>query len=177
MAEQVKNLSCLINFINNYDAVFCTGTVVMGTATLTVLKPLKIRHVSIILKGTAKTHWETGSGKSKQHHRGKEILLNSNSVLIGAVNGPEIELAAGVYNYNFSTYLPPELPTTLENNVGKIRYYVKVLVDRPLKFDDKFVVMFTVLRPLDLNLQPASVRVCEKNLFLILKKKKLIKYF
>lgn len=167
MADQVKNLSCVINFINNYDAVFCTGTVVNGTATLTFLKSMKIRHISIIIKGSAKTHWETGSGKSKRHHHGKEILLNSNSVLMGAVNGPEFELPPGVYNYNFSCYLPPELPTTLENSIGKIRYYVKVLVDRPLKFDDKFLVMFTVFRPLDLNSEPASVRVCEIKLFML----------
>lgn len=159
MAVQVKNLSCAISFINNTDAVFFTNQTVNGTAALTVLKPLKIRSVSIIITGTAKTKWETGSGRSKTIHKGKEVLLSSTSVLMGVIKGPEIELLAGNYNYNFSCFLPPQLPTTLEDPIGKIRYFVKLLVDRPFKSDDKFVAMFTVLSPLDLNLEPATIKV------------------
>lgn len=159
MAGQVKNLSCVINFINNTDAVFFTNQTVNGNATLTLLKSMKVRSVSIVITGTAKTKWETGSGRNKRIHKGKEVLLNSINVLMGAVNGPAIELEAGVYNFFFTCFLPQQLPTTLENPIGKIRYFVKVLVDRPFKTEDKFIAMFTVLRPLDLNLEPATLKV------------------
>lgn len=159
MAAQVKNVSCVINFINNTDAVFFTDQTVNGTATLTILKSIKARSVSIIIKGKAKTKWETGSGSSRRVHKGKETILNSISVLMGVHNGPETELPAGNYNYSFSCFLPPQLPTTLEHSIGKIRYFVNVVVERSFTSDEKFTAMFTVLRPLDLNLEPADIKV------------------
>lgn len=92
-------------------------------------------------------------------HVGEELLLRSVTVLLGNVNGPEIDLDAGVYNYDFSCLLPNELPTSLDNPSAKILYTVVAFVDRPKKSDNKFLVGFTVFKPLDLNSESMDIRV------------------
>ena len=57
----------------------------------------------------------------------------------------------GVYNYTFQCQLPPGLPTSLEGEIGHVRYRVRVILDIPLWIDKKFEKGFTVIRPFDLN--------------------------
>lgn len=53
--------------------------------------------------------------------------------------------------YPFTCVLPPTLPSSFEGVHGFVRYTVKVIFDRPWKFDQEVKVAFTVLSPLDLN--------------------------
>lgn len=46
------------------------------------------------------------------------------------------------------------LPTSLEAAHGHIRYVVKVVLERPIWLDKEFSEMFTVIKPLNLNLYP-----------------------
>lgn len=51
--------------------------------------------------------------------------------------------------------LPPELPTSVEANIGYIRYLARVVVDIPMAFDKEFEVPFTVIKVVNLNAIPA----------------------
>lgn len=51
--------------------------------------------------------------------------------------------------------LPPELPTSVEANIGYIRYEARVVVDIPMAFDKEFEVPFTVIKAVNLNAIPA----------------------
>lgn len=66
---------------------------------------------------------------------------------------------AGVYNYEFHCNLPAELPTSMEGDTGHIRYLTRVVVDIPMWLDARFEEIFTVIKQLDLNSDPA-LRVC-----------------
>lgn len=73
--------------------------------------------------------------------------------------GPELDVRSGTYSYNFSCHLPDNLPTSFEHSIGHIRYAVTVKLDRPKKTDLCFELAFTVLRPLNLELEAPECRV------------------
>ena len=58
--------------------------------------------------------------------------------------------------------LPQMLPTSFEAKFGHIRYLVKLVMDRPLKFDLTYTVAFTVLKQLDLNYENPALRIPSK---------------
>lgn len=66
----------------------------------------------------------------------------------------EIDLPVGRQQLPFTCVLPPALPSSFEGSKGHIRYTVKVIIDRPWKFDHETKTAFTVLSPVDLNLNP-----------------------
>lgn len=84
--------------------------------------------------------------------------------LIGVclILGNQIEILPGVHTYNFSCMLPQMLPTSFEAKFGHIRYLVKLVMDRPFKFDLTYTVAFTVLKQLDLNYENPALRIPTK---------------
>lgn len=72
----------------------------------------------------------------------------------GSKNGNEIELPAGEHNYPFTFVVPPHVPSSFEGEFGHVRYTIKAVLDRPWKFDQETKMVFTVISPLDLNLDP-----------------------
>lgn len=155
-----KSITCAINYTNNPDGIFYSGQNLNGSVIVTCTKSKRIRSVLLIISGTATTRWESGFGNDLTTYTGDETLLETKHLLIGEIKGPEFELHPGVYDYSFKCFLSEQLPTSLETTIGKIRYSVTVCVDIPSKImDDKFVAAFTILKPLDLNLEPANIRV------------------
>lgn len=59
------------------------------------------------------------------------------------------------YRYNFHCNLPAFLPTSLEGNIGYIRYQARVVLDISWAPDEEFEDVFTVIKPLNLNYDPA----------------------
>lgn len=71
--------------------------------------------------------------------------------LRGNDHSDPVELPPGVHTFNAVCILPTHLPTSFEGSVGHIRYFAKVVIDRPWKFDHSFKRAFTVIRQYDLN--------------------------
>lgn len=67
----------------------------------------------------------------------------------------EIVLPIGNHVYPFTCVLPPTLPSSFEGDYGHVRYTIKVILDRPWKFDQEIKAAFTVISPLDLNVNPS----------------------
>lgn len=51
--------------------------------------------------------------------------------------------------------LPAELPTSVEADIGYIRYMARVVMDIPMAFDKELETVFTVIKPILLNTIPA----------------------
>ncbi|XP_026462625.1 arrestin domain-containing protein 2-like, partial [Ctenocephalides felis] len=115
------------------------------------------------VNGKAETSWnETESytdheGKSQTrtvHYGAEETYLNSVTYLVGSEQGSEVQLESGKHIHNFMCALPALLPCSYEGGTGFVRYTIKVTLDRPWKFDQTSKAAFTVISPLDLNLDP-----------------------
>lgn len=60
--------------------------------------------------------------------------------------------------------LPLGVPTSLEAQIGHIRYGLQIVLDRPRWPDQKFEETFTVIKPLNLN-NDLTLRVSETHQF------------
>lgn len=90
---------------------------------------------------------------------GHEEYFENHYYLLGSKNGSEITLPPGEHLYPFTCVLPQNLPSSFEGEFGHIRYTIKVVLDRPWKFDQETKMAFTVITPLDLNRDP-DMKVC-----------------
>lgn len=79
---------------------------------------------------------------------GHEEYFENHYYLVGSKNGNEINLPAGEHIYPFTCVLPPNLPSSFEGEFGHVRYTVKVVLDRPWKFDQETKMAFTVISAL-----------------------------
>lgn len=94
-----------------------------------------------------------------EHLTGHEEYFEIHYYLLGSKNGSEINLPAGEHSYPFTCALPPTLPSSFEGEWGHVRYTIKVTLDRPWKFDQDAKMAFTVVSPVDLNVNP-RLKVC-----------------
>ena len=67
------------------------------------------------------------------------------------VGGDSFELKASRHEWPFKFTLPTQLPTSFEGEFGRVRYSVRVLVQRSWKLDLEYKQVFTVNSVVDLN--------------------------
>lgn len=93
-----------------------------------------------------RTWWlDNENGLNWIHSKSFQMCFN----LSGAVH-----IQPGNNCYDFACNLPLSLPTSLEGVTGHIRYKAKVVLDGPTGPDVEYEEMFTVIKPLNLNLDP-----------------------
>lgn len=148
-----------IHFDGNEQNVYYSGETVSGTVEIEFQKVKKVRGISFQIIGFARTHWDGSSFLTQYTYIGKENYLTSRKYLIGSDLDSARDIEPGIYSYNFSCTLPKQLPSSFEGKFGCIRYIAKVTLERPWKFDQTYTVGFTVLRPVDLNLESPLIRV------------------
>ncbi|KAG7300439.1 hypothetical protein JYU34_016060 [Plutella xylostella] len=150
--------------LDNQFNTYFPGQTVNGRVEYVFDSPKKVRGIHVKIKGEAHTSWsesrrqDTSDGKTEDVDEtisGHEEYFNINYYLLGSNSGNEIEIPAGRQVYNFTCTLPPVLPSSFEGQFGYIRYTIKVTLDRPWKFDQETKIAFTVINPLDLNLNPS----------------------
>ncbi|XP_037948386.1 arrestin domain-containing protein 17 [Teleopsis dalmanni] len=153
---------CEIQLDNPWNTYYA-GQTVNGQVKITFDAPKKVRGIIIRFLGEANTEWsETRSvtnseGKTEdetEYLKGHEEYFQIQYYLLGGKNSAEIELPAGTHTYPFTCALPPTLPSSFEGEFGHVRYTIKVTLDRPWKFDQDMKMAFTVIAPVDLNLNP-----------------------
>lgn len=77
----------------------------------------------------------------------------------------EVFFCADIYTYTFECQLPEGLPTSLEGDFGFIRYSATVVLEYPMNPPKVFVQYISVLKKLDLNLDPfMRVSLIKKNI-------------
>lgn len=146
---------CEIKFDNNPLGIYHAGQTLSGKVQLLLDKPKSVNGFNLIISGCAEVEWtEEQSTERRDIYSGTEELLRAETVLIAPSKAGATEIPAGNHVYNFSCALPAHLPTSFEGTYGKIRYTVCATLDRPWKFNQTCKVAFTVLKPLDLNLEP-----------------------
>ncbi|KAJ8304882.1 hypothetical protein KUTeg_018465, partial [Tegillarca granosa] len=98
-----------------------------------------------------------GPGESRfkevRHHSSTEEYFDyAIPLLTSSGKNKKIVLPSGRHSYPFQFQLPPNLPASFEGEYGYIRYWVKALVEKPLKsFSHVTKSAFTIIGALDLN--------------------------
>ncbi|CAD7093273.1 unnamed protein product [Hermetia illucens] len=154
--------SCQIQLDNPWNTYYA-GQTINGQVTYTFDSPKKVRGIIVRFLGEANTNWQetrkvtNSEGKEEdetENLSGHEEYFQIQYYLLGGKNSAEIELPSGQHTYPFTCALPPTLPSSFEGEWGHVRYTIKVTLDRPWKFDQETKMAFTVISPVDLNLNP-----------------------
>lgn len=85
---------------------------------------------------------------------GEEVYLNSTTYLFGYHGAEAVQMAIGVYSYNFMVDLPKPIPETLASSLGCIQYLIEVVLEVPWGFNKDVKKPFTVMRFDNLNDHP-----------------------
>ncbi|KAM8705839.1 hypothetical protein ACLKA7_010177 [Drosophila subpalustris] len=149
--------------LDNPWNTYYAGQTVNGQVKITFDSPKKVRGIIIRFLGEANTTWTeernvtASEGKTENqitHFKGHEEYFKIQFYLLGGKNSSETELPPGTHTYPFTCALPATLPSSFEGEFGHVRYTIKVTLDRPWKFDQDMKMAFTVIAPVDLNLNP-----------------------
>ncbi|KAK6180275.1 hypothetical protein SNE40_012462 [Patella caerulea] len=152
---------------SNPQGVFEGGQLIQGHVTVELNAEIKMRGIRLHFEGGARVHWTEskteGTGKDSRtvtkDYSSRETYFKHILVLFGkgpGQKGIDPVLQAGRYVYPFSFQLRAGIPSSYESSVGKVRYSVTGVIDRPWKFDHKTKRAFTVVNPLDLNQEPQA---------------------
>ncbi|KAK7866141.1 hypothetical protein R5R35_004789 [Gryllus longicercus] len=150
-------------FDNPWNTYY-SGQPVSGRIIIAVDTQKKIRGLVVHFKGEASVKWDVTETKKNEAgsavqettvFTGQEQYFENKFNVLGG-GGNEVFIEPGEHSYPFMTYLPPNLPSSFEGEFGHVRYTVKATLDRPWKFDQDVKAAFTVISPLDLNLQETA---------------------
>ncbi|XP_061393221.1 arrestin domain-containing protein 3-like [Musca vetustissima] len=144
--------------LDHSNAVYYSGQTINGTISLKTTTEKQIRNARIVFLGEGKVKWEESttttdsngnSTTSTTYYRSHEVYINNETIVRG-----EGVLPVGVHTYTFTIVLPLECPTSCEGRYGHIRYGISLILNRILRFDNTYYIPLTVLKTVDLNLNP-----------------------
>ncbi|XP_041369217.1 arrestin domain-containing protein 17-like [Gigantopelta aegis] len=155
--------------LSNQQCVYYPGQMLQGHVIVELSEEMKMRGIRLQFYGGSQVHWterhSTGSGKNRRtttrHYSASEQYFNSVLVLFGKAEGQSGDnpvLPAGRYSYQFNFQLPCDIPSSFEGSVGRVRYWLSCVIDKPWKFDHNTKKAFTVINLLDLNTEPTAVQ-------------------
>lgn len=162
------SIKCQINF-ENRSRVYYTGQWLRGTVQITLTKQQKVRGVYVRIFGKAHARWSeyrpSRTDGDRESHRsigdghyvyftGDETYLNERTYFVGRRGGKSFKLELGTQVYHFQCLLPHGLPGSVKDPIGNINYGARVVFDVPLIFNIEFVEYFTIIKQIDLNLDP-----------------------
>ncbi|CAH0562296.1 unnamed protein product [Brassicogethes aeneus] len=133
-------MSCQI-LLDNYTGSYKTGDTIKGRFQVNLNSRKDIRGIKILIKCKERTEWTV------------DVLYTGNNEILYSelkVRG-DGKIEAGQHTFPFTYFISPDLPSTYNGSYGSIYYYIKGVVDRPLKFDYKDKVYFSVFSPIDFN--------------------------
>ncbi|XP_016953694.1 arrestin domain-containing protein 3-like [Drosophila biarmipes] len=148
--------NCFFEF-DRPDLIFYSGETINGRITLITTSEKSVNLVYVLFEGEAKVHWgesrtSTVNGQTQQytqHFRGKQTYVTTRTNVFGSGSFP-----AGTHTYSFSIPLPPDCPSSVVGQYGKISYEISLVVDRHWRFNNVFKKSLTVLQAYNLNMSP-----------------------
>ncbi|KAH8343872.1 hypothetical protein KR084_000776 [Drosophila pseudotakahashii] len=147
---------CFFEF-DRPELIYYSGETINGQVTLTTTSEKSVNVVYVLFEGESKVHWgenrtTTVDGQTQhytQQFRGKQTYVNTRTNVFGSGNLP-----AGTHSYSFCIPLPPDCPSSVVGQYGKVSYEVSLVVDRHWRFNNVFKKSLTVLQTYNLNMSP-----------------------
>ncbi|CAH1723965.1 arrestin domain-containing protein 3-like [Aphis gossypii] len=169
---------------DNPTAVFFPGEIITGRVLLIVSNFIKIKKVKLKFKGEGNVLWREHNAMSRRNSRNglrkhslthnktkterytaKEEYFNHKILLAGGER--KLHLKEGEHVYPFSVSLPDNLPSTFEEEYGRIQYTAKVVINIPWDIKKGKEIAFEVISGLNLNDEPslAEPKILEREKF------------
>ncbi|XP_063700379.1 arrestin domain-containing protein 2-like [Culicoides brevitarsis] len=142
------------------DKKYRAGESVRCKISVNVFSKFKAKSLSVRFRGKAHTEWtksrtETRDGKTRTVYdtfTGHEEYFRQYQYLFGSENASEnTEVNEGLHTYNVSFPLPTNLPSSIDESNGYVRYDLKAKYDISWGFDKDSSSTFYVTSRLDLN--------------------------
>nr|XP_039254095.1 arrestin domain-containing protein 17-like isoform X2 [Styela clava] len=143
--------------LNDEKTVYFPGNMISGQLVIELDNPMKMEAIAIKFIGQAYVHW-TGQ-QSSGGPSAIENLFYHEDIVPGKYDN-QTSLAKGHHVFSFQYKLPEPLPSSYEDLIGYIRYFVKATIVKPGKFEQNTVRAFTILDSLDLNAIPDAMKPC-----------------
>ncbi|XP_033226506.1 arrestin domain-containing protein 17-like isoform X2 [Belonocnema kinseyi] len=150
-------------FFNNPYKVYYAGETIKARILVVLDSPKRIRGITVKIIGEAntdtrenqrqRTRWKLKSNKKRDDCSDHEVYLSITYSIFEDSSDvdEELELSPGEHLYPFEYVLPPDLPSSLESDLGHIRYRVESTIDQPWNFDEAIKETITVFSNYDLN--------------------------
>ncbi|XP_055375348.1 arrestin domain-containing protein 17-like [Condylostylus longicornis] len=158
----------IIRFKDNPFKSYYAGATIFGEFDLNLDGPINIHGIKVIISGKANVFLcDTGEEDRSKFEQieciryiAKQDYFENTTYIYGEPDGNH-HLNKGYHSYEFTYNLPMELPSSMEGHFGRIRYYVKVVIEFgiPNKSPEAFTSYFTVHRLTDLNYEPPMIRL------------------
>ncbi|CAO3632474.1 unnamed protein product [Cunninghamella blakesleeana] len=107
-------------------------TVFRGEVELLLSKPMMASSIVVKFVGKAHMLWPDGFGpKSNKYYH--EKIIHEQNIILKTFNEEEGDrmIPSGLHQYPFEFILPNQLIETIEDELGKVYYYVSCTVQRP----------------------------------------------
>lgn len=138
--------------------IYLGGETLVGCISIQVRERLKINSVYLTILGESRVRWteQRNNGKSSYTvvFSSVENYMNMSVPLLSNQSKEDLYLEAGHFRQTFEIVLPPNLPTSFEHKIGKIRYSIRACIDIPWSLNKYSERGFTVISHFDLNLNP-----------------------
>ncbi|XP_055855970.1 arrestin domain-containing protein 17 [Episyrphus balteatus] len=139
--------------LNSPNNSYFTGQEISGQICFFLTKKTKIRAINLQVIAKGKCKWMEmyhkdiyGNVNSRQlFYTGKQIYLND-TVNVPYVPARGIELAPGELSMDFTYLLSQDLPSSFKGSYGSIKYKLKVVIQKPWTFDEKYTIPLTIVR-------------------------------
>lgn len=137
---------------------YFTGQEITGKICFFLTKKTKIRAINLKITGKGKCKWmeiyhkdiRGNANPRNLFYTGNKIFLHDN------VNNPHvpargIELEPGEFSMDFTYLLKQDLPSSFKGSYGSIKYKLKVVIQKPWSFNEKYTIPLTIVRNIGIS--------------------------
>ncbi|XP_031348844.1 arrestin domain-containing protein 3-like [Photinus pyralis] len=143
---------------------YAPGEVVSGRVKCQFHHEINVKGIQVTFRGRVKVKWQERKYTFRMDER--EIFNVESNLLEG-----ETTLPPGIYNYPFTFTLPSNIPSSLKEMYGSVKYNVRAVIDRPWALNHERKQAFTVASFNNLNqmewLRRPSIHTLQKKPLLL----------
>ncbi|XP_016953695.1 arrestin domain-containing protein 17 [Drosophila biarmipes] len=144
-------MRCSFEF-DRSDPIYFSGETISGRAVLTTKSELSVNEIFLLFVGEGKVRFQDVRELSLTGH---EVFRGRQTYLSTRTNVNESgTLPAGTHTFPFSTFLPPDCPSSVVSEYGKIWYEIELCIGLPDRQSKIFKKPLTVLQTYNLNMSP-----------------------
>ncbi|XP_047481729.1 arrestin domain-containing protein 17-like [Penaeus chinensis] len=136
--------------IEPHQPVYFSEQVVQGYVKVVLEEPVPCRGIKVTCKGVGKVSWSEKRGKTRVTYSASEEYFRE-TLDIWSGDDTDETFPAGEHTFPFAFQIPKDIPSSFESEIGKVRYQVKAVADRPWQIDDSSKAVFSVNHLYDLS--------------------------